>query len=46
MCLPPNDFPDIHSGEYPEGFYIDTLSLSRLIDKLFFQYQLKKQDII
>ena len=36
MCLPPNDFPDIHSGEYPEGFSIDTLSLRRLIDKTLF----------
>ncbi len=36
MCLPPNDFPDIHTGEYPEGFDIDTASLSRLIDKTIF----------
>ena len=36
MCLPPNDFPDIHSGEYPEGFDIDTESLRRLIDKTLF----------
>ena len=36
MCLPPNDFPDIHSGEYPEGFEIDTASLRRLIDKTLF----------
>ena len=36
MCLPPNDFPDIHSGEYPEGFDIDTNSLRRLIDKTIF----------
>ena len=36
MCLPPNDFPDIHSGEYPEGFDIEATSLSRLIDKTLF----------
>ncbi len=36
MCLPPNDFPDIHSGEYPDGFDIDTASLRRLIDKTLF----------
>ncbi len=36
MCLPPNDFPDIHSGEYPEGFDIDSDSLRRLIDKTLF----------
>ena len=36
MCLPPNDFPDIHSGEFPEGFDIDANSLSRLIDKTLF----------
>ncbi len=36
MCLPPNDFPDIHSGDYPEGFEIDTASLRRLIDKTLF----------
>ena len=36
MCLPPNDFPDIHSGEYPEGFDIEASSLSRLIDKTLF----------
>ena len=36
MCLPPNDFPDIHSGEFPEGFVIETESLRRLIDKTLF----------
>ena len=30
MCLPPNDFPDIYSGEYPEGFDIDTESLKEI----------------
>ena len=46
MCFPPNDFPDIYSGEYPEGFDIETESLRRLIDKTLFQFQQKKQDII
>ena len=36
MCLPPNDFPDIHSGDYPDGFDIDSSSLGRLIDKTIF----------
>ncbi len=36
MCLPPNDFPDIHSDEFPEGFKIETSRLSRLIDKTLF----------
>ena len=36
MCLPPNDFPDINSEEFPEGFVIETSILSRLIDKTLF----------
>jgi len=36
MCLPPNDFPDIHSDEFPEGFQIETSKLARLIDKTLF----------
>ena len=35
MCLPPNDFPR-YSGDYPDGFDIDTSSLGRLIDKTIF----------
>ena len=29
-------FPDIHSGDYPDGFDIDSSSLGRLIDKTIF----------
>ncbi len=36
MCLPPNDFPDIHSGEFPQGFEIESSKLCRLIDKTLF----------
>ena len=36
MCLPPNDFPDIYSDEFPEGFLIETSKFSRLIDKTLF----------
>ena len=36
MCLPPNDFPDIHSGEFPTGFNIESSKLRRLIDKTLF----------
>ena len=36
MCLPPNDFPDIHSGDFPKGFEIESTNLCRLIDKTLF----------
>ncbi len=36
MCLNPKDFPDIHSGEFPEGFELEASELSRLIDKTLF----------
>ena len=36
MCLNPKDFPDIHSGSFPDSFEIEADKLSRLIDKTLF----------
>ena len=36
MCLDPKDFPDIHSGEFPDGFEIESEKLAKLIDKTLF----------
>lgn len=36
MCLPPEDFPDVNSGDFPEGFFMDAKDLKRLIDKTLF----------
>ncbi len=36
MCLNPKDFPDIHSGNFPDSFEIEAEKLSRLIDKTLF----------
>ena len=36
MCLNPKDYPDIHSGDFPNGFEIEAERLSRLIDKTLF----------
>ena len=36
MCLNPKDFPDIHSGSFPDSFEIEAEKLSRLIDKTLF----------
>ena len=36
MCLNPKDFPDIHSGSFPDSFEIEADRLSRLIDKTLF----------
>ena len=36
MCLNPKDFPDIHSGSFPESFEIEAEKLARLIDKTLF----------
>ena len=36
MCLNPKDFPDIHSGDFPEGFEIEASKLAKLIDKTLF----------
>tara|TARA_Y100001935_G_C17287316_1_gene501134 strand:- start:290 stop:1405 length:1116 start_codon:yes stop_codon:yes gene_type:complete len=35
-CLPPNDFPDVHTGDFPEGFDMEASKLMRLIDKTLF----------
>ena len=36
MCLSPKDFPDIHSGEFPDGFEIQAEKLAKLVDKTLF----------
>ena len=46
MCLNPKDFPDIHSGSFPESFEIEADKLSRLIDKTLFSVSTEKLDII
>ena len=36
MWLNPKDFPDIHSGSFPDSFEIEAEKLCRLIDKTLF----------